>query len=114
MTANFIAQVVENYYNKLDLDNITVQWKDIEQYSDCGRVSDKWVNREIKDPTYFRWLEACYVLETYLKKNYNTFHDTELVRKWASDICKQRNHDLNQWRAYGAYVSFSNFLKKKY
>lgn len=114
MTANFIAQVVENYYNKLSLEDMAAPWKDIKQYNEYGNVTDEWINRDLKDPTYIRWCYAITALETYCQQNFATFQETELVYKWAKRVCEARNHAKNQWKIWGGYESFSNFLKRNY
>ena len=112
MTANLIAQVVENYYHKLDLDKMAAPWKGIEKYS-YGRVTDEWVNRELKDETYLRWCKAIGLLESYCKQHFDSFQETDLVYKWAKRVCEERNHAKNEWKAYGGYQSFSSFLTRK-
>lgn len=112
MTANFIAQVVENYYQKLDIDEMAAPWKDIPQRNEYGNLTHDWINRELKNPTYIRWCQAIGVLETYCCHNFETFKETELVYKWAKRVCERRNHAVNEWKAYGGYNSFSNFLKR--
>ena len=112
MTANFIAQVVENYYNKLDLDEMAVRWKDIQRVNEYGNVTHEWVNRDLKDPVYLRWCMAMGVLETYCCNHFETFIETELVYRWAKRVCEQRNAALNEWKVNGGYNSFSKFLKQ--
>lgn len=112
MTANFIAQVVENYYQKLDIDQMTAPWKDIPQRNEYGNITHEWINRDLKEPTYIRWCQAIGVLETYCCHHFDSFQETELVYKWAKRVCERRNHAVNQWKAYGGYNSFSNFLKR--
>lgn len=112
MTANLIAQVVENYYNKLDLDQMKAPWQGIKQY-EYGKVTDEWINRDLKDATYLRWCSAINTLETYCRQNFTTFQETDLVRKWAKPVCEARNHAKNQFRAYGwCSKSFSDFLRE--
>jgi hypothetical protein len=98
MTAHFIARVVENLYNKIDIDAILEEFNGIKQYDDCGRKSDEWVNKQIKNKGYYRWLLACGKLEEYLYLNYATFEETELVYRWGKRVCNQRNYDLNKYR----------------
>lgn len=112
MTAHFIAQVVENYYQKLDIDQMTAPWKDIPQRNEYGNVTHEWINRDLRDPTYIRWCQAIGVLESYCKANFETFQETELVYKWAKRVCEHRNHAINQYRVHGGYNSFSTFLKR--
>lgn len=112
MTANFIAQVVENYYNKLSLEDIVAPWKEIKQYNEYGNLTHDWINRDLKDPIYLRWCQAIGVLETYCCHNFDSFQETELVYKWAKRVCERRNHAVNQWRIWGGYKSFSDFLKQ--
>lgn len=112
MTANFIAQVVENYYQKLDIDEMTAPWKDIPQHNEYGTVTHEWINRELKNPTYLRWCMAIGVLESYCLANFESFVETELVYKWAKRVCERRNAALNQWKIWGGYNSFSKFLKQ--
>ena len=113
MTANLIAQVVENYYNKLDLDEMTAPWKDIKQYNEYGNVTHEWINRDLKNPTYMRWCKATGLLESYCKQHFDSFQQTELVYKWAKRVCEERNRAKNEWKAYGGYQSFSTFLTRK-
>jgi hypothetical protein len=115
MTANYVARVVESLYNKVDIDKMSEGFDKIEKYS-CGRLSDDWVNRQITEKSYLRWLKACYLLETYLQHNYSTFVETELVYKWGKRICEQRNKDLSMYRAFGnpfGKQDFNTWLKKK-
>ncbi len=112
MTANFIAQVVENYYNKLDLDKMAAPWKEIKQYNEYGNVTHEWINRDLKNPTYLRWCKAIGLLESYCLEHFDSFQETELVYKWAKRVCERRNAAVNQWKAFGGYNSFSNFLKQ--
>jgi hypothetical protein len=39
MTANFIAQVVENYYQKLSLEDMVEPWMNIKQHNQYGNVT---------------------------------------------------------------------------
>jgi hypothetical protein len=112
MTANYIARVVESLYNKVDIDKMSEGFDKIEKYS-CGRLSDEWVNRQITEKSYIRWCFALATLEDYLRKNYETFEETELVYKWGKKICEQRNKDLNLHRMCGGYQTFSEWIKKK-
>ena len=114
MTANFIAQVVENYYNKLSLEDMAAPWKGIKQYNEYGNVTHEWINRDLKEPKYIRWCQAIGVLESYCRQNFDTFQETELVSKWAPRICEERNYKMNEWKIFGGYDSFSNFLARKY
>lgn len=113
MTANLIAQVVENYYNKLDLDKMAEPLQGIEKYNSYGGMSDDWINTRITDKTYFRWCQAIGVLESYCRQNLDTFQPTELVEKWAPKACEERYYRFNEWRIFGGYNSFSNYLAKK-
>ena len=112
MTAHYIAKVVESLYDKLDINKMSEGFDKIEKYN-CGRLSDEWVNREINEKSYIRWCYAIGTLETYCKQNLATFEETELVYKWAKDICEQRNKLYNQWRAFGWYMTFEQWLNKK-
>jgi hypothetical protein len=98
MTANYIARVVENLYNKLDIDKMSAGWDKLKQY-ECGRISDEWTNRRITDKTYIRWCMAINLLEDYCMKN-ETFEETELVYKWAKWVCERRNESRAKKRAY--------------
>jgi hypothetical protein len=97
MTANLIAKVVQSQYEKLNVDELLSEFKGIEKYK-YGRLSDEWVNKHIDNEQYHRWIDACYLLETYLKRHFQTFVETELVYTWAKDICEQRNKYLNKRR----------------
>lgn len=98
MTAHFIARVVENLYNKMDLDEMGKEFEGIEKY-EFGRLRDEWVNKKIENRGYYRWVLACGKLEEYLRMNYATFEETELVYKWGKKVCEQRNRDLNEYRS---------------
>jgi hypothetical protein len=101
MTSHFIARVVESLYNKIDIDEINKEFEGIEKYNESGRVNDKWVNKSIENKTYIRWVKSITLLEQHLRMNYHSFEETELVYKWAKDICERRRKNLNQYRAYG-------------
>lgn len=111
MTTHFIAQVVENYYNKLSLEDMVEPWMNIKQHNQYGNVTHEWINHDLKEPKYIRWCQAIAVLERYCRQHFDSFQETELVYKWAEDICKRRNQAVNQWRQYGGYKSFSNYLR---
>jgi hypothetical protein len=116
MTAHYIAQIVQCEFDKVDLDEMSSGFDNIVKYQ-YGRVSDDWVNRRIESKQYYRWLRACSLLETYLRLNYTTFVETELVYYWAKDICNRRNNDLNNYRMNGnpfnACPKFEDWLNKK-
>jgi hypothetical protein len=112
MTANYVAKVVESFYNKIDIDKMSEGFDKIKKYDSCGRVSDEWTNRQITDKRYIRWCFSISVLEEYMRKNYTTFTETELVYKWGKRICEQRNKEYNQWRVFGGYTTFEQWLKK--
>ena len=113
MTAHYIARVVESLFDKVDIEKMSATFKGIKKYEDCGRVSDEWVNIRITEKTYLRWCQAVGVLETYCRQNFATFKETELVYKWAKNVCEQRNYEYNQWRAFGGYKSFEQWLNKR-
>ena len=97
MTAHYIAKIVQNQYEKINIDEMLSEFQGIEKYK-YGRLSDEWVNTRIENKQYHRWIHACYLLESYLKRNFLSFAETELVYHWAKDICEQRNRVLNQNR----------------
>ena len=109
MTANLIAKVVQSQFDKVDFDAILDNWKDIKKI-DCGRLSDEWVNTNIDDYQYYRWIKACNLLNEYISRNYESFEQTELVYYWAKDLCQSKNEDLNRWRQHGGYRTFKEFL----
>ncbi len=108
MTAHFIAKVVQSQFDKVDFDSIASKWKGINKI-DCGRMSDEWVNAKIEDDQYYRWIKACYLLEEYIKRNYESFDQTELVYLWAKNLCIMKNNDLNKWKQYGGYKTFKEY-----
>jgi len=116
MTANFVAQVVQNCFDKIDLDKINSEFKGLEKYQ-YGRISDKWINKRIDNKEYKRWLMACGVLNIYLKMNYGNFEQTELVYRWAKEICDLQINDKNLYRAFGNAFdkcpSFDEWLYKR-
>lgn len=113
MTANHIAKVVDSLYNKVDIDKMSAGFDTIKQYNDCGRTSDDWINRRITEKSYLRWCQAKGFLENYCRDNFTTFKETELVYKWAKNVCNQRNKMYNQWREFGGYSTFEQWLNKR-
>jgi hypothetical protein len=113
MTANYIARVVESLYDKINIDEMLSEFEGIEKYT-YDRLSDEWVNKQIKHKEYYRWLKACGLLETYCTMNMGKFKETELVYKWAKDCCIRQNNLLNEFRAYswGSYT-FDEWYKKR-
>lgn len=97
MTAHYIAKIVQREYDKLDIDAMLAEFKGIEKYK-YGRLSDEWVNKDIENKQYHRWIHACYLLKSYLEKHFETFVETELVYKWAKPICESKNKFLNKNR----------------
>lgn len=113
MTANYIAKVVESLYNKVDIDKMSAGFDKLKQYDSPGRMSDEWINRRITEKSYIRWCQAVGFLENYCRDNFTTFKETELVYKWAKNVCNQRNDMYNQWRAFGGYSTFDQWLNKR-
>ena len=113
MTANYIANVVESLYNKVDIDKMSYGFDKLKQYDSPGYQSDEWVNRRITEKSYIRWCQAVAVLEDYCRKNFSNFEETELVYKWAKRICEDRNKMYNEWRAYGGYSTFNEWLNRR-
>jgi hypothetical protein len=113
MTAHYIAKVVESLYNKVDINKMSEGFDKLKQYDSPGRQSDEWVNRRITEKSYIRWCMAIGVLETYCQRNFATFKETELVYKWAKRVCEQRNYEYNQWRIWGGYRTFEQWLNKR-
>jgi hypothetical protein len=113
MTAHYIARVVESLYNKVDIDKMSAGFDKIKQFNDCGRTSDDWINRRITEKSYIRWCQAVGFLENYCRDNFTTFKETELVYKWAKRVCKDRNDMYNQWRAFGGYRTFDEWLDRR-
>ena len=113
MTAHYIAKVVESLYNKVNIDKMSAGFDKLKQYDSPGRMSDEWINRRITEKSYIRWCQAVGVLENYCRDNFTTFKETELVYKWAKNVCNQRNDMYNQWRAFGGYSTFDQWLNKR-
>jgi len=111
MTANYIAKVVQSQFDKINIDEINSEFAGIEKYK-YGRISDEWINKRIENKQYYRWLKSCNLLEDYIKQNFEKFEQTELVYYWAKDLCDRKNKILNEWRAYGAFTTFKEFIKK--
>lgn len=97
MTAHMIAKLVQIHYERLNIDEILSEFKGIEKY-EYGRISDKWVNKEIENAQYYKWIRAWDLLKTYLRLNFSTFVESELVYRWAKDICEHRIQHLNKSR----------------
>jgi len=113
MTANHIAKVVESLYNKVDINKMSEGFDKLKQYDSPGRQSDEWVNRRITEKSYIRWCQAVGFLENYCRDNFTTFKETELVYKWAKRVCEDRNKMYNEWRAFGGYSTFDQWLDKR-
>ena len=109
MTAHYIAKVVESQYQKISIDEMLSEFDGIEKYK-YGRVSDEWVNKKIDNDQYHRWLQACYLLEEYITRNFDTFVATELVEKWAKQFVATRNKLLIEHRANSWGQSFRDWL----
>lgn len=106
MTANYVAIIVQSMYDKINIDDILKEFKAIEgmkKYDDYG-MTPEYQSFRIKNKAYNRWLESCYVLEAYLKFNFETFKETDLVYLWAKAICDRRNLWLNEKRANIKYI----------
>lgn len=98
MTANYIARVVQSLYEKIDIEEITSQWKDIQIVDGAGRFTDEWINRKIENKAFTRWLMACSKLDEFCRKNILTFKQTELVYRWAKNYCEMQIRILNEYR----------------
>ena len=76
MTANFIAQLCQR---KLDALDLTVP-----------------ADHQLYDYNY-----ACSLLERFIRDNFYTFVETELVRRWEPELCAIRAQFDSWFRAYG-------------
>lgn len=86
-----LAQYVEHYYEAVDLSDVD----------------------DVKK-TRYKFLMSIGLLETYLLHNYATFKRTELVYKWAKNLCDRRNNELNEYRTWGwTKGTFDDYLKSK-
>jgi hypothetical protein len=112
MTANLIAKVVDNLYNKINIDEMLEEFNGIKKYEDCGRKTDEWVNKRIENKIYNRWLLACGKLEEYLYMNYATFEETELVYRWGKRVCEQRTNDKRIYRSNYRSEPFEFWVKR--
>lgn len=88
MTANSVVIICEDKLNKLDLINPT-------------------------DKQLYDYHRSQGLLEKYLKMNFLTFEETELVFKWNKQLCENRN-DFENWYRYTGwlYGDKSTALKK--
>jgi len=98
MTAHYLATVVEKCFNAVDFDAIIEGWKDIPRTDGYYR-SDEWANTQMDDPAYLKWCRACNLLDVYLRRNRDTFIETEMVYKWAKKHCDARNDYRSRDRA---------------
>ncbi len=87
MTAHFIAMVVESQLSKIDTDNPTHE-------------------------QIVRFNISIGLLEEYLRLNFLTFVETELVYKFGKMFCERRNSFECRYRAFGWYYTKKEFLKK--
>ena len=111
MTANLIAKVVESQYQKISIDALLSEFNGIERYK-YGRLSDEWVNKPIENEQYHRWADSCYVLEEYIRCHFADFEQTELVYRWAKDLCERKNMLVNKWRSSYTGLTFKEWLDK--
>ena len=111
MTANLIAKVVESQYQKISIDALLSEFNGIEKYK-YGRLSDEWVNKSIGNEQYHRWADSCYVLEEYIRCHFADFEQTELVYRWAKDLCVRKNTLFNNWMGSGCGMTFKDWLAK--
>lgn len=74
MTADYVARLVERKFDQLDIND---------------EKSTYWFNR------------ACTLLEENIHINFYEFKETELVRKWAKDLCDHRVKFDNWYRKTG-------------
>lgn len=109
MTANLIAKVVESQYQKVSIDEMSSGFNRIKRYK-YGRLSDEWVNKQIENKQYDRWLYSCYLLEEYIRFHFADFEQTELVYRWAKDLCERKNMLLNNWRGNSYGMTFKEWL----
>ena len=112
MTAHQLAQIVQEKFDAINLEEVDKEFADIQKY-DCGRISDVWQNKQIENEAFVDWVKACSELESYLRLNLGTFTETELVYKWAKAICMRRNMLLSTWRSGYSYMSFVEYINKK-
>lgn len=114
MTANLIAKVVESQYQKVSVDELLSELNGIEKYK-YGRLSDEWVNKHIDNEQYHRWIDSIYTLEKYIMCHFADFEQTDLVYRWAKDLCERKNMLLNRWRGNYTGLTFKEWLvKNKY
>ncbi len=112
MKAHQLAEIVQNKFDAINIDEIQSQFQGINKYDNNGRISDEWNNKHIENEAFVQWIEACGELEMYLRVNLGTFKETELVYKWAKAICMRRNMLLSNWRSGYSYMSFVDYLNK--
>jgi hypothetical protein len=112
MTAHQLAEIVQNKFDAINIDEINAEFAGINKYEENGRISDEWQNKAIEDKAFVDWIKSCTELETYLRVNLGTFTETEMVYKWAKAICMRRNNLLSTWRSGYAYMSFVEYLNK--
>lgn len=112
MTAHELAQIVQDKFDAINIDEINQEFAGIEKYEQNGRITDEWNNKSIENKSFNDWIMACCRLEEYLRINLGTFTETELVYKWAKTICMRRNMLLSSWRSGYSYISFVDYLNK--
>lgn len=111
MTANLIAKVVQSQYDKVSIDELLSELKDIDKHKH-GRVSDEWMNKQIENNQYHRWMHSCYLLEEYIKYHFTDFEQTDLVYYWAKYLCERKNELLNKWMGNWSGLTFEEWLIK--
>lgn len=107
MTSNYIAKVVESMYQKINIDELMSDIQGIKMRDENYNLTPEFQRCQFelsrglsKNNDFNRWIKACYTLEYYLQKNFETFEQTELVYKWAKDTCDRQIRYKNHKRAY--------------
>ena len=93
MTANLIAKVVENKLNKLNINSSEESFRSsIEKYNKAIGVLEDYIHLPINK----YWAD---------RTRFFDFEETELVYKFAKDICDQRIRFKNWCRAWKFYYT---------
>jgi len=74
MTPDYVARLVERKFDQLDMNG---------------------------EKSVYRFNKACTLLEENIHINFYEFEETELVRKWAKDLCDHRVQFDNWYRNIG-------------
>lgn len=89
LNEDVLVKILESHYEKIDV-------------LDSKNFMENYNN--------FCYADA--LLKTFLKLKFSEFEITDEIYKWEKEICDAKIRLLNQWRAFGFYISFEEYLSQ--